>query len=123
SDSDFNLARRWEDPSEMPLSVIARYLHVADQWDFHAAAWTFAVDRSRPEKTDWRPTVRLPWIKFGQLLLSFNLHPTAPPADFLCQTRAVFGYVFEKNFVEQHSNGIEVAGKGVRTDTQSLQRY
>ena len=50
------------------------------------------------------------------------LDPLAPFADFIGETLAVLGDVFEDDLVEQHGHGVEVAGEGVGTHAQGFER-
>ena len=78
----------------------------ADERNFRATAGAFALDRPRPEIGDWRRAVRVLWIEFGQFFFGLAFDPFAPFADFIDEALAVFGNIFESDFVEQDRHGI-----------------
>ncbi len=58
----------------------------------------------------------------SQFLFCFLLDPGTPFTNFISKTLTVLGDVFQHHLVEQDRNRVEVAGEGVRSNTQGFQR-
>ena len=92
------------------------------QRNFRPAAGSFAADGPRPQVRNRRRAVGILRIKLGQLLLGLLLDPLAPLADLVRELLTVLRDVLQHHLVEQHGDGVEIAGEGVSADAEGFER-